>query len=78
MLTGHLAQRDAVRWVNNVHGAKDINTARQRLGRLLQEEGLLVTVGAQTPGAVDSKLTHPVCNSPPIEYPSISRQKCIH
>ena len=64
MLTRYLTQRDAVKWVKNFFGVKDINAARRRLQRLLQEEGL--TVGAQTLKAVDGKRTLAACNSPPI------------
>ena len=44
---------DAVKWVKNFFGVKDINKARQRLDRLLQEEDL--AVGAHTLGAVNGK-----------------------
>jgi hypothetical protein len=47
----YLAERDAVKWVKNFFGVKDINKARQRLDRLLQEETR--AVGAQTLKAVD-------------------------
>jgi hypothetical protein len=63
---------DAVKWIRNFFGVKDINAAGQRLKRLLQEEGL--AVGAQTLKIVEGKPTHAVCYSPCIEYPSISRQ----
>ena len=50
LLTRYLTQRDAVKWVKNFFGVKDINAARQRLERLLREEDL--AVGAQTLKAV--------------------------
>jgi len=43
-------QREAVKWVKNFFGVKDINVARQRLDRLLQEEDR--AVGAQILRAV--------------------------
>ena len=46
----YFTQRDAVKLVNNFFGVKDINKARQRLERLLQEEGRAVE--AQTLMAV--------------------------
>ena len=46
-----LTQRDAVKWVKNFFGVKDINRVRQRLDRLLQEEGLAVVAHILT--AVD-------------------------
>jgi hypothetical protein len=56
LLTRYLTQRDAVKWIKNFFGVKDINAARKRLEKLLQEEGL--AVGAQTLKAVDGKQTH--------------------
>ena len=47
------AQRDAVKWVKNFFGVKDINKARQRLDRLQQEE--LLAVGAQILRAIDGE-----------------------
>ena len=49
----HFSQRDAVKWVKNFFGVKDINKSRQKLDRLLQEEGL--AIGAHTFRAVDGK-----------------------
>jgi hypothetical protein len=49
----YLSQRDAVKWIKNFFGVKDINKARQRLDRLLQEEGL--AVGAHAFKAVNGK-----------------------
>jgi len=72
----YLTQRDAVEWKRNFWGVKDINAARQRLEQLLQEEDR--AVGAQTLKAVAGKRTHAACNSPCIEYPSISRQQNNH
>ena len=76
LLIRHLTQRNAVKWVKNFFGVKDINTAWQRLERLLQEEDR--AVGAQTLKAVEGKRTRAACNSPCIEYPSILRQQIIH
>jgi len=42
----YFTQRDAVKRVKNFFGVKEINKARQRLDRLLQEEDR--AVGAQT------------------------------
>jgi len=50
-----LTQADVVKWVKNFFGVKDINKARQRLERLLQEEDL--AVGAQTLKAVEGERT---------------------
>ena len=52
-MTRYLTQRDAVvvKWVKDFFGVKDINAARKRLERLLQEEDL--AVGAQTLKAVE-------------------------
>jgi len=47
------AQRDAVKWVKNFFGVKDINKARQRLDRLQQEE--VLAVGAQILRAIDGE-----------------------
>ena len=49
----YLTQRDAVKWIRNFFGVKDINAARQKLERLLQEEDL--AVGAQTLRLVDGE-----------------------
>ena len=47
------AQRDAVKWVKNFFGVKDINKARQRLDQLQQEE--VLAVGAQILRAIDGE-----------------------
>ena len=49
----YLTQRDAVKWIRNFFGVKDINAARQKLERLLQKEDL--AVGAQTLRLVDGE-----------------------
>jgi hypothetical protein len=49
----YFTQRDAVKWIKNFFGVKDINKARQRLDRLLQEEDR--AVGAQTFRAVEGE-----------------------
>ena len=49
----YFSQRNVVKWVKNFFEVKDINKARQKLDRLLQEEGL--AVGAHTFRAVDGK-----------------------
>ena len=49
----YFTQRDAVKWVKNFFGVKDINKARQRLDRLLQEE--VLAVGAQILRAIDGE-----------------------
>jgi len=51
LLTDSFTQRDAVKWVKNFFGVKEINAARQRLERLLQEEDR--AVGSQTLKAVE-------------------------
>jgi len=51
-LTCCLTQHDAVKWVKNFFGVKDVNAARQRLGRVMKEE--CQTVAALTPELVDS------------------------
>jgi len=65
-------QRDAVKWVKNFFGVKDINKARKRLDSLLKEEDL--AVGAQTLKAVEGERTPSACNPPFIEYVSAPRQ----
>ena len=50
-LTCYLAQPHAVKLVKNFFGNKDINEARQRLDRLIQEE--VATTIAQILGGVD-------------------------
>ena len=50
-LTCYLAQSHAVKLGKNYFGVKDINEARQRLGRLIQEE--VATTTAQILGGVD-------------------------
>jgi len=76
LLRRYLTQRDAVKWVKNFFGVKDINTARQRLERLLKDEDR--AVGAHTLKAVEGERTHAACNSRCIEHPSMSRQQSIH
>jgi hypothetical protein len=49
--TCYSAQRHAVKLVKNFFGVKDINEARQRLDRLIQEE--VATTAAQILGGVD-------------------------
>ena len=49
----HFSQRDAVKWVRNFFGVKDINNTGRRLDRLLEEEGR--AVGAEGLGAVQSE-----------------------
>jgi len=46
-------QQDAVKWVKNFFGVKDISMARQRLDRVLQEEDR--AVGAQTLRGVEGE-----------------------
>ena len=54
----YLTQWDAVKWIKNFFGVKDINAARQKLGRLLQEEDR--AIGAQTLKLVDGERTRVV------------------
>jgi len=49
----YFTHRDAVKRVKNFFGVKEINKARQRLDRLLQEEGRAVE--AQTLKAVEGE-----------------------
>jgi len=49
----YFTQRDAVKRVKDFFGVKDINLARRRLDRLLQEEDR--AVGAQTLRAVEGE-----------------------
>ena len=72
----YFAERDAVKWVKNFFGVKDINKARQRLDRLLQEE--IRAVGAQTLKAVDGERTPSTCNSPCVDHVSTPRQQSFH
>jgi len=53
LLICYFTQRNAVKWVKNFFGVKDINTARQRLDRFLQEEDR--AVGAQTLRAIEGE-----------------------
>ena len=53
LLTRYVTQRDAVKWVKNFFGVKDINAARQWLERLMREEDR--AVGAQTFKAVEGE-----------------------
>ena len=53
LLICYFTQRDAVKRVKEFFGVKDINLARQRLDRLLQEEDR--AVGAQTLSAVEGE-----------------------
>jgi len=69
----YLTQRDAVKWIKNFFGVKDINATRQKLERLLQEEDL--AVGAQTLQLVDGERIPSIRNPPAIEYPSTPRQQ---
>ena len=57
-LVCYLTQRGAVKWIKNFFGVKDINAARQKLERLLQEEDR--AVGAQTLKLVDGERTRVV------------------
>jgi len=50
-LTCYLTQHNAVKWVKNFFGVKDVNAARQRLDRVMKEE--CQTVAALTPGLAD-------------------------
>jgi hypothetical protein len=50
-LMRYLTQCDAVKFVKNFFGVKDIKEARQRLDQLIQEE--VVTTAAQNLGGVD-------------------------
>ena len=61
----YLTQRDTVKWIKNFFGVKEINAARQKLERLLQEEDR--AVGAQTLKLVDSERVPPARNPPSIE-----------
>ena len=69
----YLDQRDAVKWIKNFFGVKDINAARQKLEQLLQEEGL--AVGARTLRVVDGERISSARLPPSIEYPSAPRQQ---
>jgi len=73
-----VAQRHAVKFVKNFFGVKDINEARQRLDRLIQEE--VATTAAQILGGVD-RLERKILGgertrsawTPPLNNPFLSR-----
>jgi len=69
----YLTQHDAVKWIRNFFGVKDVNAARQKLERLLQKEDLVV--GAQTLRLVDGERISSGRNPPSIKYPSTPRQQ---
>jgi len=49
----YLTQGNAVKWIKNFFGVKDVNAARQKFERLLREEER--AVGAQILDHVDSE-----------------------
>ena len=69
----YLTQRDTVKWIKNFFGVKDINAARQKLERLLQEEDR--AVGAQILELVDGERIPSACNLSSIKYHSTTRQQ---
>ena len=68
----YLTQGDTVKWIRNFFGVKDVNAARQKLKRLLQEEER--AVGAQVLELVDSERIPSTRKPPFIECPSNQRQ----
>jgi len=76
LLICYFTQCSAVKRVKNFFGVKDINLARQRLNRLLQEEDR--AVGAQTLRAVEGERMPSACNPPCIKYFSTLRQQSVH
>jgi hypothetical protein len=66
LLTATFTQHNTVKWVKHFFGVKEINAARKRLERLLQEEDR--AVGSQTLKAAEGQRTHAACNSPCIEF----------
>jgi hypothetical protein len=77
------AQRHAVKLVKNFFGVKDINEARQRVDRLIQEE--VATTAAQILGGVDRverKLLGGertgLAWTPPLNHPFLSRWRGIN
>jgi len=53
LVTRKLKKRRLLKWVKNFFGVKDINTARQRLDRFLQEEDQ--AIGAQILRAIEGE-----------------------
>ena len=69
-----IAEDEAVKWVKNFFGLKDIRAARKRLDRLMQEEDRMVA--AQTLGLVDGEQTPSACN--PLSIEILPRREGIH
>ena len=69
----YLTQHDAVKWIRNFFGVKDVSAAQQKLKRLLQEEER--AVGAQVLGLVDSERIPSTRKPPFIKCPSNPRQQ---
>jgi len=70
----YLTQGNAVKWMKNFFGVKDINAARQRLERLLREEGWVI--GIQMLDHVDDSERIPSTRKPhSIDYSSNPRHQ---
>jgi len=69
----YLTQGNAVKWIKNFFGVKDVNAARQKFKRLLREEER--AVGAQILDHVDSERIPSTRKPHSIDYPSNPRHQ---
>ena len=69
----YLTQRDAVKWIKNFFGVKDVKAAQQKLERLLREEER--AVGAQILDHVDSERIPSTRKIHSIDYPPYPRHQ---